>query len=212
MNPVYEIGRLVAKACYDLWFAGEVAGVENIPAEGPFLLASNHASFLDPPLIGSNVPRHLCYFARKNLFKPGLPSWFLHRVNTIPVDRDGGSDVGAIKQIFKSLKQGRGILIFPEGTRSPDGNFLPPRPGTGMIACKSGVPVVPVRIFGSAAAYGRGMSIPRFQTPVSIAFGPPLLPQDYDPGQKEKKRYLEASIRIMTAIANLPGPPRAPLQ
>ncbi len=207
MNWLYGIGRLLTQAVLDGGFAGDCSGVENIPARGPFILACNHASFFDPPAVGRLVPREIAYFARKSLFKPGPIASILTRVNAIPVDRDGGADLHAIKRVLAELKRGRGILFFPEGTRSPDGALQDPEPGIGMIALKTGAPVIPCRIFGSHEAFGRDHCFPLPPAPVSVAFSPPLPPGTLDPGPASADRYGEAARRIMTAIAALPPPP-----
>jgi 1-acyl-sn-glycerol-3-phosphate acyltransferase len=189
-----------------MFFRGDVSGVENIPSTGPFLLAGNHASHLDPPAIGSNVPRQIAFFARKTLWKGGLTNWWMEQAGCIPVDRDGGSDVTAIKRVLKTLQEGKALILFPEGTRSKDGNFQAPKSGVGMIACRAKVPVVPVRIFDSHLAWGRG----RHMTPgvaVSITYGKPLQVKDIEDRSAGKQRYQVASERIMTAIAKLERAP-----
>ncbi|MCR6657594.1 MAG: 1-acyl-sn-glycerol-3-phosphate acyltransferase [Opitutus sp.] len=118
----------------------------------------------------------MAFFARKTLWKPGVASWWLDTVGTIPVDRDGGQDVSAIKRVLKALKEGKALILFPEGTRSPDGTLQSAKAGVGLLACKAQVPVIPARIFGSFEAYGKGVKIPRFGTPVSVVFGPALQP------------------------------------
>jgi 1-acyl-sn-glycerol-3-phosphate acyltransferase len=120
MEPVYGLFHYITTLVYDLAFRGEVAGQENLPADGAFLIASNHASFIDPPVVGSMVPRQLCFFARKTLWKPGIASWWLDTVGTIPVDRDGGQDVSALKRVLRALRDNKGLILFTEGTRSPN--------------------------------------------------------------------------------------------
>lgn len=183
---------------------GDIYGAEQVPRTGPFILASNHASFLDPPIVGAAVPREICYFARKTLFK-GAFGKLITDLNSIPVDRDG-SDVSAIKKVLAKLKQGEGIIMFPEGTRTSDGNLQPARSGVGMIACKTGVPVVPVRVYGTYEVYSRHMKLPDLRHPLTVVFGKPLTPEHYDPGKGNKERYLEASNRIMGAIEALKNP------
>jgi 1-acyl-sn-glycerol-3-phosphate acyltransferase len=95
MQKVYGFSHYLASTIYSIFFRGEVIGTENLPAKGSFLIAANHASFLDPPFIGSQVPRQIAYFARKTLWKGGIITWWLDEVGTIPVDRDGGQDVSA---------------------------------------------------------------------------------------------------------------------
>lgn len=206
MEPLYGFFHYVTTVVYSMLFRGEVIGQEHLPADGAFLIASNHASFIDPPVVGSVVPRQLCFFARKTLWKPGLASWWLDGVGTIPVDRDGGQDVSALKRVLRSLKDNKGLILFPEGTRSPNGKLQAPKAGVGFIVCRSQVPVVPVRIFGSFEAFGKGTRLPRFGTSISIVFGPPLRPEQYDEPKAGKERYQVASDRIMAAIAKLQPP------
>jgi 1-acyl-sn-glycerol-3-phosphate acyltransferase len=169
------------------------------------MIASNHASHLDPPIVGGLFPRQVCFFARKTLWKPGFASWWLNGVGTIPVDRDGGTDVTAIKRVLGALKNNKVIILFPEGTRSIDGNLQPAKPGVGLLACRTGVPVVPARVFGSFQAFGKDGRV-RLGTPVSVVYGKPLPPSAYDDPAAGKERYLLASQRIMTAISKLELP------
>jgi 1-acyl-sn-glycerol-3-phosphate acyltransferase len=205
MQPVYGFCHYALRMVFDMVFRGEVVGVGNLPRHGGFLLAANHASFIDPPMIGVHVERQIAYFARKTLWKPGFASWWLDSVGTIPVDRDGGQDVSAIKRVIKALKQERGLILFPEGTRTTDGRLQPAKAGVGFIAIKTQVPVVPVRIFGSFEAYGKGRGM-RLGTPVTVVFGKPMLPAAYDDPAAGKERAQRASERIMAEIARLQLP------
>jgi 1-acyl-sn-glycerol-3-phosphate acyltransferase len=206
MDHVYGFCHYLAAVLHEISFRGDVVGVNLLPKTGGHLVAANHASHLDPFILGSQIPRQVTFFARKTLWKPGFPAWWLNRVGVIPVDRDGGSDVGAIKRVLAAIKQERVIIMFPEGTRSPDGALQPAKAGVGLIACKTRVPVVPCRIFNSHLALGRvGGFSPG--TPVDIVFGRPLAPDAYDQKSDGKERYQRASERIMAAIAALPPPP-----
>jgi 1-acyl-sn-glycerol-3-phosphate acyltransferase len=206
MTPVYGFFHYLTLVIYDMCFRGEVTGLEHLPRTGSFLIAVNHASFLDPPLVGCQVQRQIAYFARKTLWKPGFATWWLDMVGTIPVDRDGGQDVSAIKRVLRALKDDTGLILFPEGTRSPDGELQSPKAGVGLICCRAQVPVIPARVFGSFAAYGKDRGL-RLGTPVSVVFGPPMSPADYDDPAAAKERYQVASNRIMARIAAL-QPPR----
>ncbi len=205
MTPFYGFFHYVARNIYAMWFRGEVVGTENFPREGPFLIASNHASHLDPPLVGCQVSRQMRFFARKTLWNNRLVRWWLNQVETIPVERDSG-DVGAVKRVLQALREDRVIVLFPEGTRSPDGQLQKPKAGIGLMACKTGVPVVPCHVFGSYEAFGKGHLFPRFGTPVTIVFGRPIPPHDYDDPTAGKARYEAAAQRIMDRIAVLPRP------
>lgn len=205
MQLVYGFFHYLATVVYGMFFRGETVGLHHLPAKGSFLIAANHASFLDPPFIGSQVPRQIAYFARKTLWVGGFASWWLDEVGTIPVDRDGGQDVSAIKRVLKALKDDKGLILFPEGTRTSNGCLQEPKAGVGLIACRAQVPVVPARIFGSFEAFGKGRSL-RLGTPVSIVFGPPISPADYDDPAAGKERYQIASTRIFERIAALKQP------
>jgi 1-acyl-sn-glycerol-3-phosphate acyltransferase len=209
MQPIYGVCHYLIGVVHSMFFRGDIIGVENLPASGGFLVAANHTSFFDPPFIGCQVPRQIAYFARKTLWKGGFSSWWLDSVGTIPVDRDGGQDVSAIKRVLKAIKDERGLILFPEGTRSLDGKLQPAKAGVGLIACRTQVPVVPTRIFGSFEAYGKGAKIPRCGTPVTGVFGPPSAAADYDVPSAGKERYQIASERIMAHIAALEAPDSA---
>ncbi|MSU73389.1 MAG: 1-acyl-sn-glycerol-3-phosphate acyltransferase [Opitutus sp.] len=206
MSPIYGVCHYGIAVTFDMFFRGEVAGLEHLPKSGAFLIAGNHASHLDPPMIGSQVPRQMCFFARKTLWRGPASSWWLDAVGTIPVDRDGGQDVGALKRVLRALADGKVMILFPEGTRSPDGHLQPPKPGVGFIVCKTQVPVVPARIFGSFEAFGKGAKLPKLGTPLAVVFGRPISPAQYDDPRAGKERYQIASERIMAEIARLEKP------
>ena len=205
MTPFYGFFHYFAGAVYQMWFRGAVIGTENFPAAGPFLIASNHASHLDPPIVGSQISKQMRFFARRSLWNNRLLAWWLDKVETIPVERDSG-DIGAIKRVLQALKEDRAVVLFPEGTRSPDGHLQKAKAGVGLMACKTGVPVVPCRVYGSFAAFGKGAKIPRFGSPVTVVFGRPIPASDYDDPTAGKARYETAAQRIMDRIAALPEP------
>ena len=205
MTPFFGLCHYAAWTVHGMWFRGEVAGTENFPLEGPFLIASNHASHLDPFLVGSQVPRQLRFFARRSLWSNRFNAWWLNQIEVIPVERDS-ADVGAIKRVLLALKEDRAVILFPEGTRSPDGHLQKAKAGVGLMACKTGVPVVPCRVYGSFAAFSKGSSLPRFGTPVTVVFGQPITAAEYDDPAAGKARYETAAQRIMDRIAALPEP------
>lgn len=205
MRPFYAFFHYLAMCIHEGFFRGEVVGTENFPETGPFLIASNHTSHLDPPLVGCQVTRQMRFFARKTLWNNKALGWWMDQVETIPVDREGG-DVGAIKRVLLALQENRAVVLFPEGTRSPDGSLQMPKAGVGLMACKTGVPVVPCRIYGSYEAFGKGTKLPRLGTPITLVFGQPITAAEYDVPSAGKERYQIASQRIMDRIAALPKP------
>jgi 1-acyl-sn-glycerol-3-phosphate acyltransferase len=205
MTPFFGFFHYLSWTVYQMWFRGEVFGTENLPMDRPFLIASNHASHLDPPIVGSQVARQMRFFARKSLWNSRVARWWLDNVETIPVERDSG-DIGAIKRVIQALRENRSVVLFPEGTRSPDGHLQKAKPGVGLMACKTGVPVVPCRVYGSFVAFGKGMRIPNFGSPVTVVFGTPIPASDYDDPTAGKARYEVAAQRIMTRITTIAEP------
>lgn len=205
MTPFYGFFHNIIQGIFQAFFRGEVVGTDFVPVSGPYLIACNHASHLDPPLIGCQIARQIRFFARKTLWDSKFVGWWLTQIESIAVDRDSG-DVGAIRKVLAALSEDRAIVLFPEGTRSPDGHLQKPKAGVGLMACKSGVLVVPCRIYGSYEAYGKGRLLPRLGTPITIVFGAPIPAADYDDPSRGKARYETAAQRIMDRIAALPRP------
>ena len=203
---VYRFARFFSWIIYRGIYRVKLTGLENIPETGAFILATNHASYLDPPLVGYALPRPIYYFARKTLFRFWISAWFLSRLNTIPVDRDGPSDIAAFKRVLDILREGHGMLIFPEGTRSRDGKLQEAKSGVGLLACRSQVIVVPARIFGSFEVLNRHHKIPRFKGSLSVVYDKPMFASEYDSKGPTKARYAEASRRIMKRIHELKFP------
>ncbi|MFU8849180.1 MAG: lysophospholipid acyltransferase family protein [Opitutales bacterium] len=204
-NPqLYELTRSIANCYFSTFYDYTQSGLENIPRQGPVIFAANHVSFYDPPAIGACLARQINYFARDTLFK-GLFGKGLVQIGTIPVAREN-AEVKSLRAIFASLKAGGAVAIYPEGTRSPDGQLMEPKPGAGMIACKSGATIIPTRVFGTYEAYGRQRKLPKIGGRIHIAYDRPMTTDELDPGKTHPERYLEASRRIMQRIAHLEAP------
>ncbi len=207
MNLSYLAGWSFSRLFCKLYFHARIYHRERAPRTGPVILAANHTSFIDPLLIGSSLPRQLCYMARESAFHHPLGGPILRSWNSIPVDRDGGGGKG-LRAIFDRLLAGNGILIFPEGTRSRSGRIQPARAGIGFVILKSTAPVVPVRVFGMFEAYGRHLTLPR-PRPVTVKFGVPVdftaLRAEANTCTKErlKQLYQLAADELMRAIARL---------
>jgi 1-acyl-sn-glycerol-3-phosphate acyltransferase len=172
VNPSYFAAWAIFRLLYSSYFRWRVFNLERVPREGPVILASNHASFLDPPLIGASLPRPINYLARDTLFRFPLVGAVLRSWNSVPVDREGGGAAG-LRQILDRLLAGGGIILFPEGTRTRDGRLRAARSGIGLVVIKSQAPVVPVRVFGTFEAFGRHLRFPRPRR-VAVKFGRPL--------------------------------------
>jgi len=207
MNLSYRIGWTCFRVIYATYFRWCVFNAERVPLQGGVILASNHASFLDPPLVGSGLKRGINYLARESLFRfPGMGA-LLRSWSAVPVDRDGGGAKG-LKMILDRLLSGGAIILFPEGTRTKDGKLQPARSGIGLTVIKSTAPVVPVRVFGTFEAYGRNHKFPRPHR-VAVKYG---LPMNFEALRAEAKScdkarlkqiYQQVADEIMAAIAKL---------
>jgi 1-acyl-sn-glycerol-3-phosphate acyltransferase len=202
--PFYEFIRVIADWFFSTFYDYSTSGMGGVPLTGSAIFAANHISFYDPPVIGAQVHRPFNYFARDTLYR----GWFgkaLHKLDTIPVARES-ADIKSLKAIFKALKNEGAVAIYPEGTRSACGKLAEPKPGAGMIACKSKAIVIPTRIFGTFEVFGRQHKLPSLGGSIHIVYGRPMSVDEIDPGKDHPERYLEASRRIMQRIAELQPP------
>lgn len=211
MNLSYRIGWHFFRVLFRFYFRWRVINPERVPALGPVILASNHASFIDPPLVGAGLNRPINYLARESLFKVPILAAILRSWDVVPVDRDGGTGRG-LKAILDRLHRGGAIILFPEGTRTRDGRLQPARSGIGLAVIKSDAPVVPVRVFGTFEAYGRHTRCPRPHR-VTVKYGQPLSFADMRAEAKScskqrlKQVYQQVADQIMAAISELEATP-----
>jgi 1-acyl-sn-glycerol-3-phosphate acyltransferase len=197
---LYAICKPIAVALMRLLFRLEVRGADNVPAEGPLLIVANHSSLLDPPVVGGACPRQLTFLAKAELFRiPGLGA-FIRRLGARPLRREG-ADPAALRTAQRVLAEGRALLVFPEGTRGPEGELREAKPGAALLAMHGGVPVVPAYVSGSGRAWPRGQRLPR-PAKVMVTFGAPLR-FAAAAGPDRKAQYEATSRRMMAAIADL---------
>jgi len=192
---------------YATYFRWRVCNPERVPTSGPVILASNHASFLDPPLVGCGLKRDINFLARESLFRfPGIGA-LLRSWNAVPVDREGGGAKG-LKAILDRLHEGGAIILFPEGTRTRDGKLQSAKSGIGLTVIKSEAPVVPVRVFGTFEAYGKHVKIPHPHR-VAVKYGRPMMLESLRAEAKTcskirlKEIYQQVADEIMAEIAKL---------
>jgi len=201
MRWIYWLGWMSFGAAYRTLFGMRVIGAENLILSGPVLVASNHQSYLDPPLIGNLYKTEMVFFARKSLFK-GLGKWIYPQWNAIPIDQEK-PDMSSMKTVIRKLKEGWRVLVFPEGQRTLDGEIGEAAPGIGMIAAKAGVPIQPVRICGADKALPRGSGKISFAR-ITVKVGKPiLLTPDEFKALGNKEGYQALTDRIMAAIKAL---------
>ncbi len=199
---LYFLGHSFFRLLFAIIFRRKIVGAENIPQDGPALICANHQSFIDPPLVGSSVRRPIHYMARHDLFSVPVLGRLIARVNAFPVKRAGGGDPAAFKNIFRLLQDKEIVLLFPEGTRSRDGNLQKPLPGAGLIVYQAKVPVIPCYVHGSREVLPRGSRFLHFH-PLTVTFGRPIDFSAYYQREKSKDLYREISAKIMSEIAAL---------
>ena len=199
---IYRISRKIFELLIRILYNFEVYGRENVP-EPPYLIASNHASIIDPPLVGIACNRHFIDFmAKKELFdRPFFGRW-CRKVGCIEVKR-GGNSVKSLKEAIDRLARGRVVAIFPEGTRSADGDIRDAKRGTGFLIAKAKVPVLPVYLEGSAKALPKGGRINKGAF-IGVFIGKPLMPEEFFMfGSGRHKDYDAVSNMIMSRIADI---------
>lgn len=154
-----------------LWQA-RAFGVENVPREGGALLAANHQSYLDPPLIAAFLPREMHFMARRSLFRNPLFRAAIVSCNAFPIERDT-ADVKGVKLAIGRLEAGNLLLVFPEGTRTRDGSIGRMKPGIGLLAERAAVPIVPVLIEGAYEVWPKDAKLPGMGR-IRVVFGKPI--------------------------------------
>lgn len=186
--------RLLARSYFRL----TVKGIEHIPPTGPILLAANHCSYLDPPMIGLGLPRQISFLAKQELFRIPLLGMWLRWVGSFPVAR-GQGDMKALRTSLRLLKDDAVILLFPEGTRSHDGTLQPLETGVAWLAIQSGAPVLPVYVVGTQRAMPRGAWFPRPYR-VIVDFGECLQSPNYEtkPGRKEIEQFTKQLQAVLS--------------
>jgi 1-acyl-sn-glycerol-3-phosphate acyltransferase len=197
---LYAVLKPIAVALMRLLFGLRARGTEHVPATGACLIVANHSSVLDPPLVGGACPRRLTFLAKAELFDIPALGWLIRHLGAQPLRREG-ADPAALRTAQRVLAAGGALLVFPEGTRGPEGALREAKPGAALLAMHGGVPVVPAYVSGSGRAWPRGRRLPR-PAKVVVTFGAPLR---FEPaaGAGRKKQYEDASRRMMAAIADL---------
>jgi 1-acyl-sn-glycerol-3-phosphate acyltransferase len=171
-------------------------GTGHLPQHGAAIVAVNHKSDLDPVLAGISFRRHLAFFAKSELFENRVLGGAVSRLGAMPVRR-GESDRRALENALACLERGEALMIFPEGTRFADDEIHPFQPGIGMLAMRSGAPVIPAAIRGSQTALHGSPRFPR----VSVLAGPPVDLSDLE--GRRSAVYTAASRRVEAEVRAL---------
>lgn len=185
---LYRAFRACFRGVFRVFYRWEAIGLENIPAQGPVILCSNHISNWDPPFIGSPLTRKVHYMAKEELFRNPVLKWILLQIGAFPVKR-GGVSKESIKLAIQLLRSGEILGIFPEGTRKNAGGMG--KKGAASLALKSGAAVIPVAIVGNYKVFRK----------MTVVYGPPVDLSEFSEGTAEK---LEAATeKIMKTIREI---------
>ena len=184
----YQFGRIVCNICLSAYFNLEVSGLENLPSEGGFVLCCNHQSYLDPPLMGLKIKdRQLTFMAKEALFHKPILAPIIKKLGAFPVSKNQ-KDGRAVKQAIQTVKDGKILALFPEGTRSKTGKLLKPKSGVVVIAAKTGAPIVPTAI----KYYGKH---PRSR--IVVRFGEPISNEQLELGENPTPKMIKSATQIV---------------
>ncbi|KAA3630923.1 MAG: 1-acyl-sn-glycerol-3-phosphate acyltransferase [Calditrichaeota bacterium] len=198
MNFVYAFGWLIVRIVTKIFFRIKVYNKEFVPKEGGFLLASNHISYYDPPVLGTWTPRIVYFLGKEELLNSPIKKWFFGKMHTMPVKR-GAMDRRAIQSCIDRVKEGHGMIIFPEGTRSKTDDFLPGKAGIGLIAKKANCDIVPVYIHG----FNKLKDVFFGKDKLTITFGEKIPASWVEAQTSDKNGYVVISQHVMGEIAKL---------
>jgi 1-acyl-sn-glycerol-3-phosphate acyltransferase len=204
-NVFYRSVKTAFRVFFTLYNRLEVRGRENIPPGGAAIVASNHSSNIDPPLIGSVYPGTLRYLAKDSLFSVPLLGFLIRALGAIPVSRQDSQRAGVVmKLLLERLGEGETILVFPEGTRSRDGRLKPLEGGAAFLSVKAGTPVIPVFVRGSYKACPPGKMFPN-PSKLVVSVSKPLFPDAGIESERERRlaltRSLEGALRALASEA-----------
>lgn len=202
---VYSFVRFIAVVLFKSLFLLRVKGRENIPEKGGCIVAGNHLSYLDPIVLASACPRKVCFLARSELFTDTSRAfvWLISAMGAFPLKKEK-VDLKAIRTALTLLREGQALVMFPEGTRSPDGLLKKGEPGMGMLALKAGVPIIPALIVGTERALPREAKFIRLSK-ISVFFGKRITPDEFESSGKDRDDYQKIVDLVMGKIAGLKG-------
>lgn len=199
----YTISRRVCQVVGVALYRVRYTGRENIPPEGGVLVVANHQSHFDPPLVGMGCMRRMNYLARESLFAIRPLGWVINSLDAIPIKRDGlGLD--GIKETLRRLRRGEMVLMFPEGTRTRDGQVGPFRPGFTALALRSGASILPVGIEGAYQVWPRSRRFPSLVGRIHVHYGPAILPEEIQLyADRDRQLVEEVRNRVRACLAVL---------
>jgi 1-acyl-sn-glycerol-3-phosphate acyltransferase len=195
---MYYLCKFLSFVFIKFFYGHRVYGQEHIPPGGA-VVAANHTSFIDPPLVGSSCRGSLHYLARGSLFNAPVIGWLIRQLHTHPVEK-GAGNLQTIKLTLDLLQQGHKVLLFPEGSRSVDGTLQPGNLGIGLIVQRARCPVIPVYIHGTFAIWNKERKFPKLRGHTACIFGSPI---PYEEHEQKKVGQEKIVSKIMERIAGL---------
>jgi 1-acyl-sn-glycerol-3-phosphate acyltransferase len=198
---LYCCSRALLRVLFRLGGGLEVRGRERVPPSGPLIIASNHASHLDPMILGTALDRPLAFMARKTLFDNAVFSWFIRAHFAFPLDREG--DIReALRAFSDRLAEGNAVVLFPEGTRTRTGKLAEIKAGVGMISVKNAAPVLPAYIWGSYLAWPRSRRFPKPHR-LKVLLGEPIVPAPVTSPAQRKAEQLRVADAVRASLLAL---------
>jgi 1-acyl-sn-glycerol-3-phosphate acyltransferase len=199
MRLHYRVAHAILNFLAMILFGFVKRGGGRVPRSGGVIIASNHISYCDPPIVGCGIPRELHFMAKEELFKNPVFAALIRSYNAIPLKRSVG-DMAALRKAVKLIKDGRAVLMFPEGTRSLSGKLLKAKAGVGMIGVMTSAPIVPVYVEGTNSLRKAFLRKRRF----SVSCAEPVIPSEYkDQAADPKEHYQRVTDEVMRRIAGL---------
>lgn len=198
MRPLYKWSWLFLNFLLKVLFGFRVKGREMVPGDGAVIVASNHISLVDPPVVGAAIPRETYFLAKKELFSNRFLAGIIKAYNTVPVNR-GRADRGALRRIAELLREGQVVLLFPEGTRGTGNSLLKGKPGVGKLAVEAQVSIVPVYI----SASNRLRQTLLRKRRLTVRFGSPVPQSWIGTLGRDKVAYRRVVQEVMRRIGDL---------
>ena len=205
-NPfIYGVLKFALFISYRFFFRFQCFGQEKVPSptdKRGVILAPNHASYLDPPILGISLKKRVTFLAKDYLFKNSFVGWVLRSIAAYPIKSGEGEDIKSIRELIRLLKDGHWVVVFPEGTRTEDGSLRPAETGASFLAAKSGAYIQPVYIDGSFEAFPRSAKWFR-RHPIKVYFGEPFIPAEDKELLHAENHYQAVGEKIMARIKEL---------